>query len=122
MPRTGYWITGWLAREGSGLGDLASRLTVSKQAASRLVDVMVRRNYCERISDPTDRRRTTLVLTDRGRSAAAEIRRAVARMNEALGERVDPDGVATTRATLATLVAMGRESRARGAGGAGADR
>ena len=117
MPRTGYWITGLLAREGSGLGDLASRLTVSKQATSRLIDVLVRRDYCARVPDPTDRRRTTLVLTDRGHRAAAEIRRAVARLNEDVSARVDADGIAATRATLATLVAMGRETRA-GASGA----
>ena len=115
MPLTAYWIAGYLSRGGSGLQDLASRLTVSKQAASKIIDVLVRRDYCERISDPTDRRRMTLVLTDRGREAASEIRRAIERLNEDLAARVDAGGIAATRATLATLVAMGRESRLLGA-------
>ena len=115
MPLAGYWITGFLARGGSGLQDLASRLTVSKQATSRLVDVLVTRGYCDRISDPTDRRRTTLVLTERGRAAARQIRRAIERTNEDLAARASAQDIAATRATLAALVAMGRESKLRAA-------
>jgi len=116
MPFAGYWITGFLTRRGSGLQDLASRLTVSKQATSRIIDVLVKRGYCVRTSDPTDRRRMTLVLTDRGRAAAREIRRAIERLNEDLAARVATEDVAATRATLATLVAMSREARLRNAG------
>jgi DNA-binding MarR family transcriptional regulator len=111
MPVTGYWITGFLARGGSGLQDLASRLTVSKQATSRLIEVLVQRGYCDRISDPSDRRRTTLVLTERGRAAAGEIRRAIERTNDQLAARASAQDIAVTRSTLATLVAMGRENK-----------
>lgn len=114
LPLTGYWITGFLARGGSGLQDLASRLTVSKQAISRIIDLLVTRGYCERAPDPTDRRRMTLVLTDRGRVAARQIGHAVERVNEDLEARVPTEAVAATRATLATLVEIGREARLRG--------
>lgn len=111
LPRTGYWIVGFVARGGSGLQELASGLTVSKQAASRLVDLLVQRDYCKRIPDPADRRRMLLTLTERGRVAAREIRSATVAVNEDLARRVDGGDIAATRATLLTLIAMGRESR-----------
>ena len=43
MPFAGYWITGFLASGVPGLQDLASRLTVSKQATSRIIDVQIGR-------------------------------------------------------------------------------
>jgi DNA-binding MarR family transcriptional regulator len=122
MPVTGYWITGFLARGGSGLQDLASRLTVSKQATSRLVELLVQRGYCDRVSDPSDRRRTTLVLTERGRAAAGEIRQAIERANDQLAARASAQDIAVTRATLATLVAMGREAKLGVGVGAARDR
>jgi DNA-binding MarR family transcriptional regulator len=110
MPRTGYRIAAALAREAASLQDLADRLAVSKQATSRLVEVLVQRGYCERAPDVADRRKTQLVLTARGRDAAAEIRGVVARLNRDLAARVDADDIAAARATLATVVDMGRAS------------
>jgi len=48
--------------------------------------------------------------------SAREIRRAVERLNEDLAARAGTEDIAATRATLATLVAMGREARLRNAG------
>ncbi len=61
------------------------------------------------MSDATDRRRATLMLTERGRAAAREIRRVVGRLNDALATRVDADDIATTRAVLAAVGMLGRE-------------
>jgi DNA-binding MarR family transcriptional regulator len=110
MPRTGYRIAVALARGGSSLQDLADRLAVSKQATSRLVEVLVQRGYCGRASDVTDRRKTLLVLTERGRDAAGEIRKVVDRLNRALAARVSATDIAAARVTLAAVVEMGRES------------
>ena len=73
MPTTGYRIAVFLARGRASMQDITDRLSVSKQAASRMVDVLVRRGYCERAGDPVDRRRVGVVLTERGKAAAREI-------------------------------------------------
>ena len=110
MPLAGYRVTVLLARQASGVQELAARLAVSKQATSRLVDVLVRRGYCDRASDEHDRRRLTLVLTERGRIAAREIRRVIGRLDQDLARRVAPDDIAGARVTLSAVIAIGREA------------
>jgi DNA-binding MarR family transcriptional regulator len=109
MPLTGSRIVIYLRSGGMGIQELAGKLSISKQAASRLVDLLVTRGYCERLSDQSDRRRATLTLTERGQDAAREIRRAVRRLNDAVGARVDATDIATTRVVLSAVIAVGRE-------------
>lgn len=106
MPTTGYRIAVSLVRGGASMQDVTERLSVSKQAASRMVDVLVRRGYCERTSDPLDRRRVSLVLTDRGKAAAREIQLTTRRLEDELAERLDADDITAARATLGAIVAM----------------
>ncbi|WP_324785696.1 MarR family winged helix-turn-helix transcriptional regulator [Streptomyces sp. H51] len=79
-----------LAPDGATVTDLAAHLGVTKQAASQLVDEIVRKGYAERRPHPVDARARLIVLTERGRActraaeeAAAE---AVRRWTELLGE------------------------------------
>lgn len=79
-----------LAPDGATVTDLAVHLGVTKQAASQLVDEMVRKGYAERRPHPGDARARLVVLTGRGRDctraaeeAAAE---AVREWSAALGE------------------------------------
>ncbi|MGH9047492.1 MAG: MarR family winged helix-turn-helix transcriptional regulator [Acidimicrobiales bacterium] len=104
LPPSGYRVAIYLAGGGTGLQELAQRLSVSKQATSRVVDVLVKRQYCERVSNEMDRRRATVVLTEHGRAAAREIRKAAMRLNATIERRVEPDDIETTRRVLATLV------------------
>jgi DNA-binding MarR family transcriptional regulator len=106
MPRSGGSVIGRIARQGRKLGDVAAELAVSKQAASQLVDTLVARGYVERSPDPDDRRRVTVGLTERGRAAAAEIRRAIEGVDAELATKVDGDDLARTRATLGILAEM----------------
>ncbi|MFJ6000004.1 MarR family winged helix-turn-helix transcriptional regulator [Streptomyces sp. NPDC092370] len=69
-----------LAPDGATVTDLAVHLGVTKQAASQLVDEMVRKGYAERRPHPGDARARLIVLTGRGRDctraaeeAAAEV-------------------------------------------------
>ncbi|GAA0650558.1 MarR family winged helix-turn-helix transcriptional regulator [Streptomyces thermocarboxydovorans] len=96
-----------LAPDGATVTELAAHLGVTKQAASQLVEEMVRRGYAERRPHPVDARARLVVLTERGRActraaeeAAAE---AVRGWSEVLGEadlrllwerlaRIAPDG------------------------------
>ncbi|MFJ5731419.1 MarR family winged helix-turn-helix transcriptional regulator [Streptomyces paradoxus] len=79
-----------LAPDGATVTDLAAHLGVTKQAASQLVDELVRKGYVERRPHPEDARARLIVLTGRGRDctraaeeAAAE---AVREWVELLGE------------------------------------
>ena len=60
--------------------DLVTRMGISKQAVSQLIETLVTMGYVTRRPAPDDRRRTLLHLTARGRSAARIIDRTVAEM------------------------------------------
>ena len=69
-----------LAPDGATVTDLAVHLGVTKQAASQLVDEIVRKGYAERRSHPVDARAKLIVLTEQGwactraaEEAAAEV-------------------------------------------------
>ncbi|MEV6615580.1 MarR family winged helix-turn-helix transcriptional regulator [Streptomyces sp. NPDC051051] len=79
-----------LAPDGATVTELAAHLGVTKQAASQLVDELVRKGYAERRPHPVDARARLVVLTERGRDctraaeeAAAD---AVRAWTEVLGE------------------------------------
>jgi DNA-binding MarR family transcriptional regulator len=75
LPQRGAWAVGALAQAEPGLSgrDLVTRMGISKQAVSQLVDALVTMGYVARCPAPDDRRRTLLQLTHRGRGAVAVI-------------------------------------------------
>jgi DNA-binding MarR family transcriptional regulator len=110
MPRNGMYVIGGLAL-GAGdvpLSQLIEELGVSKQAAGQLIDTLVLRGYLARRTDDEDRRKLTITLTDRGKSAAEIQRTAREKIDAALQERVGRNNVIRTRKTLAALCGMGR--------------
>ncbi|CAM5418601.1 MarR family winged helix-turn-helix transcriptional regulator [Streptomyces coeruleorubidus] len=80
-----------LAPDGATVTDLAAHLGVTKQAASQLVDEMVRKGYAERRPHPDDARARLVVLTVRGwectRAAEEAAAEAVREWGDTLGER-----------------------------------
>jgi DNA-binding MarR family transcriptional regulator len=72
LPQQGVWAVSALARTEPGLSgrDLVTRMGITKQAVSQLVDTLVTTGYVARHPAPDDRRRTLLHLTPRGRGAA----------------------------------------------------
>ncbi|MFF7793275.1 MarR family transcriptional regulator [Streptomyces sp. NPDC007991] len=79
-----------LAPDGATVTDLAAHLGVTKQAASQLVDEMVRKGYAERRPHPEDARARLVVLTGRGwectRAAEEAAAEAVREWADVLGE------------------------------------
>jgi DNA-binding MarR family transcriptional regulator len=79
-----------LAPDGATVTDLAAHLGVTKQAASQLVDEIVRKGYAERRPHPGDARARLVVLTEQGwactRAAEAAAAEAVQAWVEVLGE------------------------------------
>ncbi len=62
-----------LSHEPRTLGELAAGHGVTPSTMSRSVDVLVRREWISRESDPSDRRQVILRLTDAGRAAYSEV-------------------------------------------------
>jgi DNA-binding MarR family transcriptional regulator len=79
-----------LAPDGATVTDLAAHLGVTKQAASQLVDELVRKGYVERRPHPDDARARLIVLTELGwactRAAEEAAADAVRAWGELLGE------------------------------------
>ncbi|MGW0878874.1 MarR family winged helix-turn-helix transcriptional regulator [Streptomyces sp. NPDC002671] len=79
-----------LAPDGATVTDLAAHLGVTKQAASQLVDEIVRKGYAERLPHPEDARARLIVLTEQGwactRAAEAAAAEVVGVWAEVLGE------------------------------------
>lgn len=88
-PAYGFAFTR-LAPDGATVTDLATHLGVTKQAASQLVDELVRKGYAERRPYPGDARARLVVLTERGwactRAAEEVAADAVRAWVEVLGE------------------------------------
>jgi DNA-binding MarR family transcriptional regulator len=89
---------------------LIKELGVSKQGAGQLVDTLVLRGYLERVEDADDRRKLNIVLTKRGRAAAAIQAAAREKIDAELIVRVGRDNIMRTRRTLAALIDLGREA------------
>jgi DNA-binding MarR family transcriptional regulator len=75
-------------RTGSRLVELAEEARVTKQAMMSLVDDLEGRGYVRRVQDPRDTRAKLVRLTARGRTAAAECRRAVQALDQRAKRRL----------------------------------
>lgn len=88
-PAHGFAFTR-LAPDGATVTDLAVHLGVTKQAASQLVDELVRKGYAVRRPHPADARARLVVLTETGwactRAAEEAAAEAVGAWVEVLGE------------------------------------
>ncbi len=108
VPRNGLYVIGGLALDEGAvpLAELIRQLRVSKQVAGQLVDTLVARGYLERVADAHDRRRLTVLLTERGRAAARVQRAARSEVDARLLARVGARALRLTRDTLGTLIEM----------------
>lgn len=113
IPRNGLYVIGGLAQEEHDipLARIIEDLGLSKQAAGQLVDVLVTRGYLERQTDPQDRRRLIVSLSERGRDAARVQSCARETIDRALSEKIGEAGVSALRIGLARLIGLGRNSR-----------
>lgn len=110
IPKNGLYVIGGLALAGDHpLGGVIDQLQLSKQAAGQLVDALVERDYLKREVDAEDRRRLTIALSTRGRSAAKVLAAARVRIDEQLSERVGEKDVQIMRRALTTLIQISRE-------------
>jgi DNA-binding MarR family transcriptional regulator len=83
----GYVFQHLVGDTGPTVGDLAPKLGVTQQAASKTVAELERLGYVERLADPRDARIRHVHLTRRGHEAVAAARRAREALESRLAER-----------------------------------
>ena len=103
LPRNGPYVLGGMANRRGSVVDLIRELDVTKQAASQLIDTLVVRGYLSRETDPVDRRRLSISLTDRGYAAAAAIGAGVHDVDVELAQACGPRQLAGFRTALEAL-------------------
>jgi DNA-binding MarR family transcriptional regulator len=103
VPRNGAFVLGGMVNQGVPASSLVRQLSVSKQAASQLLDTLVVRGYLERSADPEDRRRMIVAPTERGTAAAAAVRSAVQSVDAELASLLTAGQLAGLRAGLIAL-------------------
>lgn len=103
LPANGAFVIGGIGNRGQPAGALIRQLGVSKQAASQLIDTLVLRGYLCRTTDPEDRRRLNVALTERGHEAAGAVLAGVTEVDQQLTELLGRSGVDQLRAGLAAL-------------------
>jgi DNA-binding MarR family transcriptional regulator len=82
------------------VGELARRMGVSQQAASKVTGELESLGYLERLSDPADGRVRRVGLSERGREAIEDTRTARAEVAERLVERLGARRVESLRRGL----------------------
>ncbi|MFJ8629289.1 MarR family winged helix-turn-helix transcriptional regulator [Streptomyces sp. NPDC093568] len=86
------------------VSDLAAKLDMTQQGASKAVAELERLGYVERIQDPLDARIRRVTLTRRGVEAVAAARSARAALEARLRRRSNPATFDTARTLLADLL------------------
>ncbi|MEV6236480.1 MarR family transcriptional regulator [Lentzea sp. NPDC051838] len=89
VPPTALWFVIELARQEGTVGELAARLEITKQAASRLADQLVALGYCDRERSETNRRQVLLRPTAEGRSAAMVLLAAIQKVDASMLASLD---------------------------------
>jgi DNA-binding MarR family transcriptional regulator len=107
LPRNGPFVLAEIANRGTPTAELIRQLRISRQAASQLIDSLVVLGYLDRQVDPADRRRVNLLLTVRGREAAAAVRAGVRQVDADLAAHCAPDVIRAMRDALAVLAELG---------------
>ena len=110
LPRNGPFVLGGMASNRGSAVEMIRSLGVTRQAASQLIDTLVLRGYLSREINPEDRRRMNIVLTERGRAAAAAIRAGIEQVEAELARTLSPAELAGLRAGLAALAAIGERT------------
>jgi DNA-binding MarR family transcriptional regulator len=106
LPRNGPFVIRAIEHSSEPLSDIARDLSVSKQAASKLIDLLVVRGFLERKADATDRRRMNLELTERGRAARDMVDLGTSRVDTDLAASVSATQLAGFHAALNVLLSL----------------
>lgn len=105
-PMHGYAFAR-LAPDGATVTELAAHLGVTKQAASQLVEELVRKGYVERRPHPGDARARLVVLTERGWACTRAAEEAAAEAVQVWVELIGEGEVRALRDRLGRIAPYG---------------
>ena len=91
-------------REGATVRELAGALSADLATASALVDRLMSQGWVRRETDPTDRRRARLLLTEKARDVVQPLTEATQRTNALLVEALGAEQASELASILARLV------------------
>lgn len=97
-----------MAPNGATVGEIAEHLGVTKQAASQIVDELVKKGYAERNPHPHDARARLITLTERGWACTRAADAAIAKFTEHWARTLGAGAVVELRNALARMVTPGR--------------
>jgi len=103
LPQRSYWALTALAGGADDASQLVNEMGVTKQAISKLVDLVVASGFVDRETNPADRRRTVLRLTAKGRKAVDVIEQAVQSTEQEFAAELGPASVKELTQTLGQL-------------------
>lgn len=103
LPPRGYWALMALSLGGAGASGLVERMDISKQAVSKVVDLLVESDFVDRRTNDTDRRRTDLLLTAKGHQAVGAIEEVMRTTETAFVAELGSEGFADLVRLLARL-------------------
>jgi DNA-binding MarR family transcriptional regulator len=86
------------------IGELSARLSVTQQAASKVIGELERMGYVERVRDPEDARIHRVRLSERGRRSVQASRRARVRLSRKLAKLYGAPAIDEARALLAKVL------------------
>lgn len=84
--------------------ELGKAMSVSKQAAAKMIALLEARGYLTRLADPADKRRIRLQVTERGLTMLREGEAIFDRLRTQWEQQVGTDAVAELERTLAAYV------------------
>jgi DNA-binding MarR family transcriptional regulator len=116
LPRNGAFILAGIDATGGPRQDLPGDLGVTKQAVSQVLDVLVQRGYVVRSTDPDDRRRISLDLTDRGEQAVQAVQAGIDAVDAQLRVRLSDEQIEAMRSALIALTEIKIADTVAGAG------
>ncbi|WP_051022826.1 MarR family winged helix-turn-helix transcriptional regulator [Nocardia pneumoniae] len=97
-----------MAPDGATVVEIAEHLSVSKQAASQLVDELVRKGYARRNPHPHDARAKLITLTERGWACTRAADAAAAEFTQRWAAALSRADIVDLRNMLARVVTPGR--------------
>jgi DNA-binding MarR family transcriptional regulator len=109
-----YWLSAGLTR----VTDISQRLALTRQAVSLMADQLEACGYAERTVDPADRRARMVLLTERGKAAAACVNRVHTQMHERWAEVLGAERMREFRRMLENI-ASALDGSASAMGGSG---
>ncbi|MGJ3261118.1 MAG: MarR family winged helix-turn-helix transcriptional regulator [Rhodospirillales bacterium] len=99
------------ANPGITVGELLAILKITKQSLSRVLSQLVDEGFVNQVTDPDDRRRRRLYLTDKGRALETELTQRQSRHIAEAYRHAGADAVAGFRTVLRGLINEGDRGR-----------